>query len=202
VAVPEAGRAELSLVWVDVMGIARFAYPEAAREVVSLLERLGVRAEVREGTPRSVSSDGELTVVVLPDLPPGSRLDHRVMGATSRSPEGIRAIWVYAAGVDQTLGLDAARRRHWPMPRQREFARALGRVVAHELVHALAPERPHVKGGLMAERMGRALLLSPDIAIDSGTSEAFHAAVSGRAGGEPALATLPEFSGDGGAARP
>jgi hypothetical protein len=161
-----------------------------------------VRAEIREGNARSVTSEGELTVVVLPGQPPGSRLDHRVMGATSRSPEGIRAIWVYAAGVGQTLGLDPRRGPHWAMPRQKEFARALGRVVAHELVHALAPERPHVGGGLMAERMGRALLLSPDIAIDGATAEAFRAAVSGRPAGKPALAALPEFSGDGPAARP
>ncbi|HVR70479.1 MAG TPA: hypothetical protein VMT87_06495, partial [Vicinamibacteria bacterium] len=75
---------------------------------------------------------------------------------------------------------------------RREFGMALGRVVAHELVHALAPQRPHVKGGLMAERMGRALLLAPDLAIETATSEALRAAVRGRPAAERALATLPE----------
>jgi hypothetical protein len=201
-AVAQPRPADLALVWVDVMGAVRLAYPEAAREVVALLERMGVRATIREGHARSVTSEGELTVVVLPGLPPGSRLDHRVMGATSRSPQGIRAIWVYAAGVSRTLGLDTRRGPHRAVAHRKEFGRALGRVVAHELVHALAPGRPHVKGGLMAEHMGRALLLSSDIAIDAGTSEAFRTAVGGRPAGKPALATLPEFSGEGPAARP
>jgi len=200
--VPETRPADLALVWVDVMGTVRPAYTEAAREVVSLLERMGVRATVREGHTRSVASEGELTVVVLAGLPPGSRLDHRVMGATSRQPEGIRAVWVYAAGVGRTLGLDTRRGPHWAVPRQKDLGRALGRVVAHELVHALVPHRPHVKGGLMAARLGRAFLLTSDVAIDSGTSEAFRAAVSRRPAGQPAVATGPEFSGEGPAARP
>jgi hypothetical protein len=54
----------------------------------------------------------------------------------------------------------------------------------------------------MAARLGRAFLLTSDVAIDSGTSEAFRAAVSGRPAGQPALATRPEFSGEGPAARP
>jgi hypothetical protein len=88
------------------------------------------------------------------------------------------------------------------MAQRREFGLALGRVVVHELVHALAPQRPHVKGGLMADRMGRALLLASDIVIDAGTSEALRAAVSGRAPARHALAAVSELSRERGAERP
>ena len=194
-----APTADLSLVWVDVTGAARFAFAEAARETAALLRRMGVRATIRAGDSRSVSGASEMTVVVLPARTPGTRLDHSVMGATSRAPEGVRAIWVYAAGVASTLGLGTGPAPNWSMGQRREFARALGRVVAHELVHAIAPERPHVKGGLMAARMGRAVLLASDIAIDTATSEAFRTALAGPPRPEGALATLPAAPGEDGA---
>jgi hypothetical protein len=192
----EAPAVDLSLVWVDVAGVARFAFPEAARETLDLLRRMGVRATIRAGDTRSVSGGSELIVVVLPARTPGTRLDHSVMGATHRAPDGVRAIWVYAAGVATTLGLGTGGGPLWSLPQRREFGRALGRVVAHELVHAIAPARPHVKGGLMSARMGRALLLGSDIAIDTATAAAFRAALGGQPGTEDALATLPSAPGE------
>jgi hypothetical protein len=182
---------DLSLVWVDVTGVARFAFTEAARETAALLRRMGVAATIRAGDSRSVTEGSEMTVIVLPARTPGTRLDHSVMGATSRAPEGGRAIWVYAAGVASTLGLGSRPAPGWSMGQRREFGRALGRVVAHELVHAIAPERPHVKGGLMAASMGRALLLGSEIAIDIATSEALRTALAGRPAPEAARAAMP-----------
>lgn len=194
-----APTADVSLVWVDVTGVARFAFAEAARETGALLRRMGVRAAIRAGDAGSVSGESEVTVVVLPARTPGTRLDHSVMGATYRAPGAARAIWVYAAGVASTLGLGTGPAPHWS-PRQRhEFGRALGRVVAHELVHAIAPARPHVKGGLMAAQMGRGLLLDPEIAIDAATSEALRTALGGLPRPDGALATLPEVPGEDGA---
>jgi hypothetical protein len=196
-------RADLALVWVDVLGSARTAFPEAAREIVSLLERMGVRATLREGDAHSVSSASELTLVILPRRSPGAGLDQSVMGATHRTPQGVRAIWVYAAGVGATLGLDLTH-GHLSLPERRDFGTALGRVVVHELVHALAPDRPHVKGGLMAGRMGRPLLLSAHLAIDAATAEAFRHALAGRAAPGDAVATAPapEPAGEEAEARP
>jgi hypothetical protein len=199
---PAARPADLSLVWVDVMGVAPFAFPEGSREVLSLLDRMGVRATLRRGETRTVSADSELTVILLRDRPPGTKLHHTVMGATPRSPDGVRAIWVYADGVAASLGLERGPGVRWSPPMRREFAVALGRVVVHELVHAITPRRPHVNGGLMAERMGRSLLLSPRLRIDAGTSEAFRAALGGRPAADDAMAALPESSGAGPAARP
>jgi hypothetical protein len=190
---------DLSLLWVDVTGVARLAFPEAARETVDLLRRMGVRASIRAGDTRSVSTGSELTVVVLPARTPGTRLDHSVMGATHRTPDGARAIWVYAAGVAATLGLGSGAGPLWSLPQRREFGRALGRVVAHELVHAIAPARPHVNGGLMSARMGRALLLRSDLAVDTATAAAFRAALGGQSAPEEALATLPSAPGEEGA---
>ena len=51
------------------------------------------------------------------------------------------------------------------------FGRALGRVAAHEIVHALLPDRPHDRAGLMARSLGRreltaAVLRAPGLLAD------------------------------------
>jgi hypothetical protein len=197
-----SGPRDLALIWVDVLGSARFAFPEASREILSLLDRMGVQAAVREGSPRTVSGESELTLILLPERPPGARLDRSVMGATHRTREGVRAVWVYAGGVGATLGLDVTRVGDWRAQDRKDFAIALGRVVVHELVHAVTPDRPHLKGGLMAQRMNRRLLLASNLVIDAGTAEAFRLAVSGRPTAPEAVATMPDAVGEPDAARP
>jgi hypothetical protein len=183
--------ADVRLVWVDVAGVARTAYPEARREIVALLERVGLRATVREGDVRGISDGSELTVVVLPGTPPGAHLHERVMGATHRTPEGVRAMWVYASGVGATLGLDVRAGGFWSLAQRRQFGTALGRVVVHEVVHALAPERPHDRDGLMAERLGRAQLLRPRLELDGRTAGALRARLKGGASEANAVAGMP-----------
>lgn len=199
---PSARPADLSLVWVDVMGVAGFAFPGASREVVSLLARMGVRATVRMGDTHAVSAESELIVIVLPGRTPGAKLHHATMGATHRSPAGARAAWVYADGVGATLGLARRPGADSPPSERRDFAIALARVVVHEVVHAFAPQHPHVSGGLMAERMGRSLLLASPPVIDAATAEVFRAGLRGRPGPEGAMAALPESAGGGPTARP
>ena len=188
---PANATADVRLVWVDLAGLVRGSYPEAVREVERLLGRMGVRASVREGDVRGTSDGSELTVVVLPGPPPGARLAHNVMGAAQRTPEGVRAIWVYASGVGATLGLDPKAAAFWSLPERRFFGTALGRVVVHEVVHALAPQRPHARQGLMAERMGRAQLLGRKPAIEEATAQAVRDSVNGRAPRDGAMAGMP-----------
>ena len=178
---PKNPPADLRLVWVDVAGVARLAYPEAEREVLTLLGRMGVRASMRRGDVHGISDASELTIIVLPDAPKGGRLEHGVMGATRRSPEGVRAMWVYAKSVGATLGLDPGSPSFWSLPQRRQFGVALGRVVVHEIVHAVAPHRPHARVGIMAERMGRAQLVQPRLEIDAVTAKAVRESLDGTA---------------------
>jgi hypothetical protein len=182
---------DVRLVWVDVAGVARPAFPEARREIVALLERVGLRATVRQGDVRGISDGSELTVVVLPGAPPGTHLHDRVMGATQRTPDGVRAMWVYASGVGTTLGLDIGSGRFWSLAERRQFGTALGRVVVHEVVHALAPQRPHDREGLMAERLGRAQLLRPRLDVDRRTARALRESLKGGGSGDGAVAGMP-----------
>jgi hypothetical protein len=58
-----------------------------------------------------------------------------------------------------------------------ELARALARVVAHEVFHVVAPAVPHASSGLMSGRLGRAELLRRESRIDSGSRRALWAAL-------------------------
>jgi hypothetical protein len=63
----------------------------------------------------------------------------------------------------------------------RRLGIALSRVIAHELVHALAPSLPH-GSGLMSARLDRRMLTAASIAIDPQLALAVRTAI---------LATLP-----------
>lgn len=84
------------------------------------------------------------------------------------------SIFVFYPGVRRTLG----HREGSTSPRQlAELSRALARVVAHEVVHALAPERGHTESGLMSEKLTREELLAETIDLDGPSLESATAAL-------------------------
>ena len=157
--VPAAGRerdcsVETRLLWVDVIGLAPFAYAAMAGEMADILAGYGVCAEVARASPASVRTTGEIAVILLRSMG-GSGVGRRVLGATrSRDPRNA-SVWVYFDGVASTLGLAGRPTESWSLIERREFGRALGRVAAHEVVHALLPQRPHDRAGLMSPSFGR-----------------------------------------------
>lgn len=89
-------------------------------------------------------------------------LDERAMAAAVGEREGSYAIFVFVDSVRRTLGHPSkASPRHVV-----ELSRALTRVVAHEVVHVLAPERGHAGSGLMSRTLTRKLLLADRIKLD------------------------------------
>jgi hypothetical protein len=185
----------LSVVWVDVAGTAPWAYPVAAHEVTALLERMDVRGLVERGDVHSVVTGSEVIVVLLPHRPPNSRLSEGVMGSTSTSEGSPRALAVFAAEVSRTLGF-ATESGGWSPVQRRDFAVALGRVIVHELVHTVIPDRPHDRRGLMAASLNRYQLLDSAAAIAPETAEAFRSALGALPAAEPILvAGLPWLAG-------
>ena len=73
----------------------------------------------------------------------------RVMGTVMDGPGSRRTIYIYCPDVIKTLGFRCPKNCG---PQALETALALGKVVAHEIVHAVAPEIPHSSKGLMCER--------------------------------------------------
>ena len=157
--VPAAARGrecavETRLEWVDVSGLAPFAYPAMAVETTEALAGYGVCAEVVRASPSSVRTSEEIGVVLLRSMG-GSGAGRHILGATRSRDLRNATVWVYFDAVASALGLDARPTESWSGIERAEFGRALGRVAAHEVVHALLPERPHDRGGLMSPSFGR-----------------------------------------------
>ena len=71
-----------------------------------------------------------------------------------------------------------------PGSQSRRLGVALGRVLAHELVHTVAPECPHTRNGLMAERLSRRMLTAPGVGFDALATRHLRLAAAGMAAPE------------------
>ena len=79
------------------------------------------------------------------------------MACVQPGPDSQRAAWILVPQVRASLGLPAERvAGEGPI-----LGRALARVMAHELIHLLAPELPHAPAGLMKATLSRDFLRRP-----------------------------------------
>jgi hypothetical protein len=142
---------------------------------------------------------GDEARVILMSSHPSRRRGDRVLGAVFRERGPSRAAWVYVEDVRVVLrgGTSAPRG-----PAIRELSVAVGRVLAHEVVHLLAPEHPHATAGLMAGAVDRRVLAGK-APLDRACLRAIRLAVSPPAAAALAAATAPsrpglfEFGGAG-----
>jgi hypothetical protein len=142
---------------VDPEGATPFPLEGVQAEVERLFAPLGVRV-VRGG-----ADDGSVQVVVLGSDRSRGGLNPRAMGSVARNPQLSPVVWIVAPNVRRTLGGTPQR---WPVLPVALLARALGRIVAHEIVHLIAPDLPHAESGLMSVSLGRAQLLRDGVALD------------------------------------
>lgn len=166
------------LTWVDVQGLARDVRRGAAAETATLMKPAGVHVtwQTSDGGPRELARD-EVQVVVAAAAPPS--MDQRTMGAAHPRLEGPRSVWVFLSAVRAALGLDADVRRLLAPADKNRLAQAVGRVVLHEVVHVLAPWRPHADAGLMCGRMASATLRQPRLRLEFELLEAIRSAAAG-----------------------
>jgi hypothetical protein len=176
---PDDGRLRLRLAWCDILRRTPFPFEVMSAEVERILggERVEVTWRVIDDDP-VILGDSEVKVILLDRPRAGPAREHLVMGSTPR--EGGRTAWAFSSVVAWALGL--TREAFLSLPQQQELARALGRVVAHEIVHVIAPEVPHARQGLMQVRMDRRELLMPGLALQSAERRAFEAELASLSG--------------------
>jgi hypothetical protein len=171
----------LRLVWMDLTGSAIGSDVVARSEAKALLERMGLEVSWRRGGAREEARPGEVRVILLdraarrPSGPP-------ILGATPASFEVMPYVWIHVPSVRAALGIPPRS----PVSGLDAWSRhglgiSLGRVVAHEIVHALAPWVPHGTG-LMSAELRRRDLLGGRIAIEPEVALAVQAALRGEAG--------------------
>lgn len=172
------GPSSLRLAWSDPAGAALGLEPFVREEASSLLEAMGVRTRWRRAASDELARAGEVRVIFL-DRPATRDGGLLVLGATPPSFAVAPHVWIHVASVRATLGVPAGRpSRAMGVLERRVLGVALGRVVAHELVHAIAPEVPHGRG-LMAASLGARTLAAASIPVDPEVGGAVRAALRG-----------------------
>lgn len=105
----------------------------------------------------SVVTRDSVQMVLLARDRSGGRMGEHTMACVQSGPRAQPAAWILVPRVRETLGLPAQ-----PLPNEGPLlSRALARVMAHELIHLIAPQVAHVPGGLMNASLGRDLLIGP-----------------------------------------
>lgn len=172
----ERGASEtIHLVWLDPHGL--FSDFERARDEADVVFRdLGVSVRWELGTdPRpSTCDEARVQAVLMPSEPSGWGIAPNAMGVVllpDRSrPE---SVFLFYPAILRSVGL-ANKKGSMLNPRERkDLVRAIGRVLVHEIVHAIAPGLSHADEGLMHEALLSASLLKRRIEIDERTRRAF-----------------------------
>jgi hypothetical protein len=170
--------ADLSLVWFDPSGSLPAGYSSVTREVDAIFRGLGIELSWRVGGNFGASDTPEVPVILLRRDPVAGRRSNRILGLVVPHQEPYRAVWVFQENVLRALGV-REESPSWPDGVDR-LARALGRVVAHEIVHAVAPDTPHAREGLMRHSFDRTFLLGENAPVDPSCAAAFVAALAAR----------------------
>jgi hypothetical protein len=168
----------LALVWMDPAGVALGVEGMARDEARSLLGKMGVPVSWRRGKAGEVSRTGEVRVILL-DRAAQRGSGVPILGATPERFEAAPLVWIHVPNVRGALGLSPERPAVVSdFTSLRVLGIALGRVVAHELVHALAPSVSHGTG-LMSMALTRRQLTAPTLAFDPEVGVAVRAALRG-----------------------
>jgi hypothetical protein len=161
----------LKIHWSDPEGQFPFAPDGLIAEARSLFAPAGIDLEwAPAGT---VVTRDHVQVILLALDRSGGRMGAQTMACVQRGPKSQPVAWILVPQVRAALGLPSKR-----LPGEEPLlSRALARVMAHEIIHLIAPNVPHVPGGLMNASMGRDTLLRPLAAtLNGGLARAVQAA--------------------------
>jgi hypothetical protein len=131
--------ARLRAAEIDFASLAPLTRTVMQHELGVVLAPAALALSWRRSRPGGETDSDELRVVLLRSTGVGA--DRGALGSTARQGL-VPTIWVYVPNVALTLGLDPEA-VVTSLDAQRLVGIALGRVVAHEVVHVLAPEVRH-----------------------------------------------------------
>jgi hypothetical protein len=150
------------------------------------LERLFAAARVRlawlDPNPVEETADAErrsaaFRAVLLPEEASRLNLDPGVMGATPSPGMTEPVVYVFYPAVMRTLGFERRPEIVGTEAGAGLCARAVARVLAHELVHAAAPELSHGGQGIWKARLTRRTLTKRGLVLDYASAVALRAGI-------------------------
>jgi hypothetical protein len=142
------------------------------REVQRIFGEAGISVRFQEGSPEDNGASGSLAVriILMPHGPNTLGVSPGAMGANVAESH---TVYIFFPVVLQILGEDVESKNTvlHDGRKGRLFARALARVLAHEVVHAIDPGIPHgPDGSVMAANLTRALLLNHRLSFHETTT--------------------------------
>src|SRR5262249_52664515 len=167
-----APRAHFRVIWFDPNTLLPGMGGGVARELGAVFETIGVKVGWQKGGLYGEAPVPEVPVILLREDPRRSRARANIMGLVIRDQAPTRAVWVFLEPLLCNLGIAPVGRPLGDAERQRVW-RALAGVVAQEAVHAIAPDEPHPRAGLMRHSLDRAFLLGRRAALEPACASAF-----------------------------
>lgn len=176
---PESPAApRLLVVWHDAHGLYPGPHGGVAREVASLFAPLELEVHWRRAERYDPPLDERtmlLRIVLMPSDPSGAGwgLKEDVMGAVLPSNGRARSVYIFYKALVRGLKMKLREGRIPDFRDRKLLERALGRVVAHEMVHAVAPAVRHAERGLMGSGVTRSFLAQEDVVVSEPLRRAF-----------------------------
>jgi hypothetical protein len=135
-----------------------------SREVERIFGEFGVEVTWKDGS-QVAYGDGtfadplSFNVVLLPSNAASRGYKKRALAVGTYREGWKGSVYIFYPEVEKTLFQDTGIKELSTHRFESYIARALGRIVAHEVVHVLAPSYPHTSTGLMASGLTRRFLL-------------------------------------------
>jgi hypothetical protein len=183
----------LRLAWLDPADAAGSSASAACDEAVRVFKALGLVASWRRVSAEDPPRDDEVRVILL-DRGTVNARHANVLGSTPEHFEGPPYVWIHVPGVRQVLGMADVRRGALDLHDSHGLGVALGRVIAHEVVHALAPAVPHGEG-LMRSSLNRRDLCASSAPVTPELVAVVRRALAGRPASARADAGVPADAG-------
>jgi hypothetical protein len=169
----------LRVAWIDVTDAAPGVAPIALAEAKAVLGTAGLGLLSRRASASELARPDEIRVILLSSATIDRAARAPVLGATPIEPNAMPYVWIHVPSVQATLGLPPRRSPiEMSLPELRAVGVAIGRVVAHEIVHTLIPGLPHGTG-LMSARFTRQQLTAARMPIEPEVARAVRTALRG-----------------------
>lgn len=175
--VSPAGLDTLPLAWLDVSSVTTGVDGLARSEAAEILKEAGLPVIWRRGDTREAGRPGEIRVILVDRLQVKPDSGQPILGATPADPRSQPFVWIHVRSVRAALGLGLSEpSQGLPVAARRDLGVALGRVIAHEIVHALAPWVHH-GGELMSACFQPKELTGPRLRVGPDTARAVRTAL-------------------------
>jgi len=165
----------LELVWLDAHGL----FPDFDRvrtQADPIFRELGVRVRWEVGSdPRPFSANEvRIQIVLMPSEPSGWGISPSAMGVVLlRERARQNNAYLFYLPILRSVGLGRKAGAMLSPRERRDVARAIARVLVHEVIHVIAPNLSHADEGVMHDALLMGALSRSEIVIDERTRVEF-----------------------------